>query len=323
MANKTYLQLVNDVASVVGEATVADFSSPPHGISRIQEYINKVYKWVQTKRKWWWLESNTRIRLVADYITGTVSGTAGTATITGTGVDWSFLPTTTFLPGDLFQVDSETQWYQISSRAASVITLSTNLTDTLADATYRIVRLSYALPSNFRRARTVVYPHQNWELTPVDWQFYQALRHRRYNTIDVDDPNKFTVYGKDSSGNRLLWVDPAPDTARDLEITYQLNITQLAAVGDVHLIPEVYEDVLVFGAIEMYHTFGPGYDNEAASAASGQKFEILGKMMDEQDSFDVGDVRLAPDTHDMSLQYRQIRGRRYNEATLKVAKEML
>jgi hypothetical protein len=72
----------------------------------------------------------------------------------------------------------------------------------------------------------------------------QALRDLYHRDLGINSqPHAWTQYaGK-------LWLWPTPDQIYNITFDYIKNVTNMVADGDTHLVPEEYDDILVWGAV--------------------------------------------------------------------------
>lgn len=306
-----YLEIVQEASQRLGEdAALPTTVQGATGITaNLASYVNVIYHQIEVSKKWWWLEKSARIRLFADYTTGTVTATAGSAVITGASTAW-----TTIQAGDLFQFSSDRDYFEVKSQdSATQLTLTSTATEAKTASKYTIIRPAYVLPGDYVRMKTVYYPELGRRVFPLDWQEFQSTRAQWFGTFRIADPRYYTVFGKDDTGKRLLWPYPYADDAKDLEITYIQEVAELANDTDEPLIPTRYQEVLVRGIMALY--FRDIFD-DIAQAQENEKAAgtILAQMLAEQDDHDAGDVHLTPDMSDFGKQLEQAVSTKWHEA---------
>lgn len=224
-------------------------------------FINNTYARVTTSKHWDWLFSDTDMNFETPYETGTIAVTSGSATITGTGTNWSALT----IPH--WKVIIKDEIYAISSvNSPTSITLESEYAqDTASGLSYKIVKSIYQLPADCEHAQSIVVDRVG-EMVPMGVQEFR--RKTQYDPVQVGSPRFFTEVGRRSEdGLRYIEVYPSPDQKYQAHMDYGVNIMKLTdSATSYPLIPDRYRVVLYYGALaEMYR-----YLRDAASEATAK-----------------------------------------------------
>jgi len=313
MAKRTYLEFVQEVFDRAGErsvtGTLTTLVGANHIVNQVATAVNSAYMQIAAEKAWWWLQDSSRVRLLAPYETGTITATADSDTITGDSTVWL----TNARAGDLFQISGQTEIYEIATVPLDTsLTLTTNvITAAAAGTAYKIVRPSYDLPATYKTMR-------NWardlktqsRVEAVDWADFQLLRK---SLINIGDPYAYTIYGnRTESGTtyQQIWPIGQPSTARDLELYYKVAATKLSSDADTSLIPEEFEEALIYGALGTYYKFIA--DDARFSIVEQEFVKWMSLMFRQQSRAESQNFRIAPDMSARTMSIRMFT--RTNEA---------
>lgn len=184
--------------------------------------VNYVVDRLRARGNWSFWEKEGNIAFVDEYGTGTIAVSDGTALVTGTGVTW-----TSTMEGRQIRIGNGQ--YNISSLAGSTFTLDTNFVGTSTSGIgYSVYQSRFALGSDVERIIGM------WNVE--DQRKYQVTAPARLNTMQVWRPGTsdyltrdITTFGRDSSGNVYLHVDPAP--VSKARVAYWYHRTPTAVTG--------------------------------------------------------------------------------------------
>lgn len=119
---------------------------PGVDLDLLDGWINDRYAAILDRMAWQRLEVRSTFQTTAEYATGTVSVTAGSTALVGTGTTW-----TSAMTGAMFRVGSDNAYYEFAYVSATSGTLNRayeGTTDALA--AYRLNRNVYGMPADLR-----------------------------------------------------------------------------------------------------------------------------------------------------------------------------
>lgn len=169
------------------------------------EEILDAYSWSARK-------TESTITLTATYSTGTVSGSSGSTTLTGSSTVW-----TSGMASRWIRIGSDTFYFKISSVAsATSLTLETALTDDVDSGTsYTIFQHVYSLPSDFERVLSLTS-----DVKMNEWQQQDIDRIDPYRSATASRPYIYSIRGLNSSNYYDVEVWPVPSSASILRLDY-------------------------------------------------------------------------------------------------------
>lgn len=212
-----------------------------------QRLVNNALVRVYDSFRWSSLRAEGEFFLEAGDDTGTVTVTAGSATVTGAGTAW-----TTALEGMQFYVGGEAPFYTVSD-----VTSGTTLTldrvygaEDGAGLTYAIQPIYLSVPSDFLHFIDIVDVENNWRLrwgcTAEQLDLVDAAR------TDSGTPFLFAAIQPTSVGGRPRYeIYPRPPLAggQSYHFRYQRRLPELTANSDLPAFP-VRPQTLREGALE-------------------------------------------------------------------------
>lgn len=212
-------------------------------------WANAAYKNILGAFRWPWLLKNSIIQTVADITTGTVTINAGSTSGT-----FSSAPAVSVANQYMIQFPTVSDdWYLISAHTASQtnFTLANAFvgTSNLTAGTYICRKVYYSLPSDcdgiigLRQAITDI------NLTPVDIRTFD-----RYlpDPTATAEPVVFALAGYDTSKNWQMTLYPTPTSVMNLQLRYYYMPSDMSSGSDTPVIPEKFDDIIVFGALKDY-----------------------------------------------------------------------
>lgn len=182
---------------------------------------------VVSERDWsWMLVRNFRVLTIAPYTTGTLTGSVGSASLTGSGTTW-----TDAMVGRFIRIDGVPDLYRIASRAGNTaITLDEPLADApSAGGTYEILAVDYDLPDNFREAAAVIDSRvgRATDLVAVQSvEFEELMADGGTGASDV-----YTIATEHLGVGKQIRFWPAPQEARYYKVLYWKQPGWFAASG--------------------------------------------------------------------------------------------
>lgn len=237
----------------------------------LKRWLNTSQRMMLQASEWPFLRSPTPlvIQTVADYTTGTVATTVGSATIT-----FSSGPAVS-MAGRYIRFSSSLDWYRITAHtaAATTATLEIAAIYTAAADTFTIRKFHYSTGTSavdrILQIRQTVTPQQ---LTEVSKEEFDRLQ---------PDPNAtgaakiYMMAGKDASDYWQFLIWPVPDAVVNLYVDYLLAGVDLSADADISIIPAKWHtSVMVQGAKAQAFDF---LDDTRAPNA----WKLFGDMLDE------------------------------------------
>lgn len=274
----TFLVMQQELADRVSlDQTVAAYAT------RLKRALNLTIQDICSRRDWKFLQEREIIQTVADYTTGTVDITNGSATVTGTSTVFASTHVRSFInfQGDL-------NWYEITARASNTsITISPAFGGTTATGqTYKIRQVFYSLTSDASRVLDI-----RQATTPA------KLANLGYRSIDLYQPDIETTgapmayalfrndpaIGVTAAKKRQLQFFPTPDAVYNMEVRYLKQLSDLSADGDISDMPLQFHTIAIDGAEWMMSKSL----NDPAENMKKQAYEFgLQKMIEEENAFD-------------------------------------
>jgi hypothetical protein len=223
----TFATIQTRVTNLVGSNVAITSTEIQQMIQAEHETILNDYSWADRK-------AQGTLTTVGTYSTGTVSGSAGSATITGSGTTF-----TSAMVGRWIRIGSDVQYYKVATFAStSQITIETALpADVAAGTTFVIFQHIYSLPSNCERITSMTYNG------PIIESSHQDIdRQDPYRSATASVPMVYAYMELDTNGNRSVELWPVPSAAFVVRIQY-LKTNTLTVDADK---PLYRSDVLVW-----------------------------------------------------------------------------
>lgn len=204
--------------------------------------INRHYRDILGKARWSFLTKDAVAATVAAVSAGTISTTAGSPTVTGTGTSWTSAQVGMYLQTASFPLIKIT-----AVGSGTSLTLETNYPTDQTTVTYNIVQPYLGLATDFWRP--LVFN--------VQWLLLGPYARKSFDLVDpyrttVTTPRAFSYAGATQGTTASLPVQqielwPVPDKVYICRYQYIQKATDLVAGTDVPLLPR--SDILVWGAI--------------------------------------------------------------------------
>lgn len=251
-----------------------------------------------TDYKFPWAERSGRLILRAQYSTGTVTATLGSATLSGTSTLWTtadaFGTANARTNGKIVVAGGPTPYTVSAVGGAGTITLSSAFTETTeTDASYIYFEDEYALAADFLR--------------PVDLQsFSDELNigiigrtefRRRFptNSAPASVPSVACIVDAAPSGNttpvRRVRFAPPPSTAKTVPYSYITSYLAVSSSGtlatalsgdtDEPIVPLRYRHAIAYWAL--YGWYRDKKDDSRSQEAKGEYTDIMLRVMADTD----------------------------------------
>lgn len=269
-----------------------------------------------------WAERSAILRTQAQYTTGTVTATKGSATLTGSGTAWNTanaFSVNNMRVGGKVRISGSLTPYTISAVGGDTsATLSTAFVEeTTSSATYVYFEDEYALAADFLRP---VDAQRFSDQGNIDLVSRTEFR-RRYptNAVPQVHPSVACIIDAAFSGSttpvRRVRLAPAPSTNVLIPYTYITSnlavssagvaAANLSADSDEPIVPLRYRHAIVFGAL--YHWLRDKKDDDRTAAAKAEYTDLVIRMAGDME---VGAVR--PQIRPRIQSYRRSARRPWN-----------
>lgn len=211
-------------------------------LNRIKRDINIAYEDVISRHNWWWNRSVTTLQTAAKIITGTV-----TATNASTSITLSSAPTVSVANYKImFEGDPEV--YTIASHSAASTSATLNVAfvgDTGSGKTYKLWKDFVSLPTDCKETFMVQHQHYNQPMECVGLSEFRRIVAQQPDR--EGPPVVYTTDDYDSNGQRRLRYWPAVNTDKiNLDVDYIMNFSALDLDGDEPIMPANDRTVLFY-----------------------------------------------------------------------------
>lgn len=217
--------------------------------TRILRWANIISNDVSSRYPWQWLMTNGFIQTVADYTTGTITGTAGSTALTGSGTTWT--SSSPNMTNAYIQPANDTNWYEVKTVvSATSITLANPLTAAVTAGTYTLRTTYYDLPADCYQVFDVRQTNTPLKLTKLG---IYTLDQYQPDINTTSNPTGYFLFGEDpliaasAAKQTLIGFFPTPDAKYNIQLRYFLELQDLALTTDIPLIPSPYFSVLLDG----------------------------------------------------------------------------
>lgn len=233
---RTVVQFVHDILREVrGQAT------PLEARQGLQDALN----YVDAKTNWEFLLKEKILNIQETYSTGTVSVTAGTTTVTGTGTVWS----TGWQYKTIRFGDRQMPYAIASFGSGTSLTLDSALSGSsnITGGNYLIYQKRYALPTDCEPGRDLFLRgprsvgrggviHKKGRMSFEDYA----------DPMYVGTPTCYTDDEYDEVNNvATIRIDPYPTRAEEYKVVYYKKLTVPTADSARVMIPEAFETLLI------------------------------------------------------------------------------
>lgn len=244
--------------------------------SDINDIITVEHQEVLESFSWSQRKADTLINTVATYSTGTVSGTSGATTLTGSSTVWTSTMVNRFIRF------GGTYFFKISSvDSATSLTLEDELADDVAASTsYTLFQHIYTLPSDFGRATNLTCDVRLTELPRSEID-----RLDPYRSSTATRPDFYSIRGPNSSNVFEIEFWPVPSAANTIRVEY-LKTNTLSSDTDSPLYPS---EILVWKVAEAGAYFLHARSGDAAWLALADRYHARYlEVLDRAKEADIG-----------------------------------
>lgn len=252
--------------------------------TRGTRWANIIINDIASRYQWSWLYANTFIQTVTDYTTGTITGSAGSTSLTGNGTSWT--SSNPNMTNCYIQPANDTNWYEVSTvGGATSITLANPLTQAVTAGTYVLRTTYYDLPANCMKVFDVRQTNTPAKL--INLGLYNLDQYQPdINT--TSNPTGYFLFGEDplvavsSAKQTLIGFFPCPDAKYNIQIRYLLNPTDLSSDTDIPIVPVANTDTVLAGM----EWLGNKFLNDPAEGQLKSMYEgSLQKMIETDSAF--------------------------------------
>ncbi len=245
MANSNTVQAIyNEIGDRLNlDNTIAANSA------RTLRWANIIQQDIASRYNWPWLITNGFVQTVADYTTGTITGTAGSAALTGAGTAWT--SSNPNMTNCYIQPANDTNWYEVQTVVSGTsITLANPLTQAVTGGTYTLRTTYYDLPANCYQVYDVRQTNTPQKLTNLG---IYALDSYQPDINTTSNPTGYFLFGEDpliavsAAKQTLIGFFPCPDAKYNIQFRYYLNQADLVNTTDIPFLPLSYFGVLLDG----------------------------------------------------------------------------
>lgn len=239
-SRRTLLQYVMDVVrETSGQANVTECF----------QAIKDAVKAIDSQGNWTFLHADRNISIHPPYSAGTISGSGGSAVVTGTGTSWD-----TGWFGRTLVFDGRLDYPVFGVGGPTALTLRDTLSgsDAFVDRPYTIYAYRYLLPDDCEPGRDVVLKgSSNYGRGGEIRKYPRALHERRkYETASVSGcPRWYTDGELDEATNRpSIILYPFPSAATELRLFYYHSFSIPNSVAHFITVPMAFERLIILKA---------------------------------------------------------------------------
>ena len=219
IAHKPFTAIVEEVMLEVRE------NSTEAAVERkYQRRVNDIYARELSQKDFDFLKTSNSITVGAAYSTGTISGSSGSTSVTGSGTTWTNTHT-----GYKLKISGNDEIYTFTYASGTTGTVTPALTADISADSYIMFQDTYSLASDFDRFAIppgMFYDYGGSRVSispqfPKDW--YQT-----WTTNSTNLPTHYRLFGRSSS--TLYWqvqVTPPITAAKKLSYEYYPLLTEM------------------------------------------------------------------------------------------------
>lgn len=221
------------------------FCGSPRGdaLQQMRDWVNDVIANIMDATSHRFMLESSGFNTALKYDTGTAAVTKGSTSVTITGATL-----TTSHIGRKFYVTSHAVGYPITAASGTALTLAWPwMKDTASGVSYRIVKDTYGLASDFDRAKIVDQHYTNLRLLVLESlprDFSVSDRPRICQILDSDPADGSTLMA--------LRMHPAPEKVMRISYDYYRKYTELTSDSTTVPIPDQFVLAICFGVAELY-----------------------------------------------------------------------
>lgn len=237
----TFAQLCDEVARVAetGMRSTDDIRTS------FKRWVNNAGRWVAYQYPWKMREKAQTIRTVAPYVTGTATFTEGDETVTFSGAT-----ITSAMVGRKIARSVGGPYYRIASRTSGteVELDEAYAEDTASGVAFSIFQDEYDLLATTHSIQGV-FLYRDRALGPLDYIKTNEADLCDFVGSETGAPRGWTICPSTTSGTPRMRLFPIPDDLYRVRIRYQPTWTALSADGDVAVLPDDCEEILLDRAL--------------------------------------------------------------------------
>ncbi len=208
--------------------------------TKLKRWLNMAQNYICGKNIWPFMLSEEIIQTVTDITTGTVSVSAGAATLT-----FSSGPTVS-VQDRYIKLSSSNDWYKITSHVAASTSATISPvyvgTTNLTAGTFTIRKLIYTTTTPLIQIldmKQLVTPVRLLSLSPRGTDFYLSLYY------DSGTPYYYTMSSPSSAGTPQFSFMLSPNVVMNIMIRGIKALTDLSADADIPVIPVPWHDAII------------------------------------------------------------------------------
>lgn len=248
--------------------------------TRLKRWLNLIQADIASRYPFEWLYYRSYVQTQADKTDGTVAVSNGGTSVTGTG--------TTFAAGDkrsFIQLQGDTNWYEVTTVASQVLTISPAFAGTtLTAGTYKLRKVYYDLETYVFQ---VIDVRQSSTPTKLARIGIFTLDTYQPDIQTVGPPTAYYIFRNSPdvaatvSKQKQIAFFPSPDSIYNIEVRFTIVQADLSADGDIPFLPVPYHAALVDGA----EWLGAKFLNDDNEAQLKTAYEFgLGKLIEQENA---------------------------------------
>lgn len=205
--------------------------------AELVQVVNDALAMLATEAQWTWFETVGRVNILASYSTGSVTCTAGSATVSLSG---GTFPTTTMGITGPAELYINSMYHRVLSIDSSTsLTLVNAWGESTFTGSYTLAQVEYTLPTDLAKINKITATNQ-WIWGPNPTSRYMLEEARLLWTPAAVSPPRMWAIEK----NRLVIWPPSPDN-RMANLLYLRKPVKLVGPTDVADWDPLLEDVLL------------------------------------------------------------------------------
>ena len=202
--------------------------TPSNMMGKIRGDVNEVYTVeIPVKFDWNFLIASTSIITTNQYVTGTVSATTGSTTLSFS----SDVSLTASMTGSKIKISGNDVVYEMTfvNATSATITPSFQGISNASSTSYSIFSSVFTLPENFDRfpKNGGIYKWNGGQKTIIPEESYQEAT-SLFQASPTDNPEKVRLVGTDTAGRQQVEFRPAPKSAKVYGCDYLKKLQPLS-----------------------------------------------------------------------------------------------
>lgn len=233
MGFSTLLAERNRLQGIAGVPTASN-------TARYDEHVNDAIEKIVAEHDWAFLRNpfSDAFNTEAGYSTGTISTTAGSTTITGTGALWTTAGLATSAGRYEILIGSEV--YGVTLGSDNNGTLTRGAVSTLTNVTFRVFRRIYALTARMRSIEAAwVLVTPRWPIEIVDWTMLSV--EMSGTPVFGAYPERMAFANIDTADVSQVIVDPPPSQVQSIYFSGFQEVAALTDTGTAIPLPKRFK----------------------------------------------------------------------------------